>query len=108
MVYFTVTICTIARLLANVNSEVKICENSLSSKRAILECYCVILLTIYLAWLVARGVVSGQMKPKVPEKVREQMRKAGQARAAQMTTEDRRKFGRKAWQTRIANASKEK
>lgn len=48
------------------------------------------------------------MKPKVPEKVREQMRKAGQARAAQMTTEDRRKFGRKAWQTRIANASKEK
>jgi hypothetical protein len=46
------------------------------------------------------------MKREIPEAVREQMRKAGQARAAQMTTADREKYGRKGWQTRLANARK--
>lgn len=48
------------------------------------------------------------MKTKLPTAVLEQMRKAGQARAAQMTSEDRAKYGRKGWQTRLANARKVK
>lgn len=48
------------------------------------------------------------MKAKLPDAVREAMRKAGQARAAQMTSEDRAKYGRKGWQTRLANARKGK
>ena len=48
------------------------------------------------------------MKAEIPDAVREQMRKAGQSRAAQMTTADREKYGRKAWRTRIANARKAK
>jgi hypothetical protein len=44
------------------------------------------------------------MKLKLPESVIEQLRRAGQKRAAQMTTEDRQKYGRKGWQTRIRNA----
>lgn len=41
----------------------------------------------------------------IPESVRDQLRRAGQVRAAQMTREDRQKFGRKAWQTRITRAA---
>ena len=48
------------------------------------------------------------MQDQIPEKLREQMRKAGRARAAMMKTEDRRGYGRKAWQTRLARARKEK
>jgi hypothetical protein len=48
------------------------------------------------------------MKTKLPEPVLEQLRKAGQARAAQMTTADREKYGRKGWQTRLTNARKVK
>jgi len=49
------------------------------------------------------------MKRKpIPEALREQLRKAGQIRAAQMTREDRQKYGRKAWQTRLRNAEKGK
>jgi hypothetical protein len=45
------------------------------------------------------------MKQKLPAKVIEQLRRAGQKRAAQMTTAERQKFGRKGWQTRIRNAT---
>jgi hypothetical protein len=48
------------------------------------------------------------MKQKLPDAVREAMRKAGQARAARMTTADREKYGRKGWQTRLTNARKAK
>jgi hypothetical protein len=43
-------------------------------------------------------------KTTLPAAVAEQLRKAGQRRAAQMTTADRQKYGRKAWQTRISRA----
>jgi len=47
------------------------------------------------------------MKAKqIPEVLRKQLQKAGQRRAAMMTSEDRAKYGRKGWQTRIKNASK--
>lgn len=45
------------------------------------------------------------MKAEIPEKVRRQLVKAGKARAAKMTREDRQEYGRKAWQTRIARAA---
>jgi hypothetical protein len=48
------------------------------------------------------------MKVKLPQAILDQMRKAGQARAAQMTTADREKYGRKGWQTRLTNARKVK
>jgi hypothetical protein len=42
----------------------------------------------------------------IPEKLREQLRKAGRIRAAQITTEQRIEYGKRAWATRIAKARK--
>lgn len=44
------------------------------------------------------------MKATIPDEIRRQLVKAGKARAAKMTTEERQEYGRKAWQTRIRNA----
>jgi hypothetical protein len=46
------------------------------------------------------------VKRKLPEAVLEQLRKAGRARAAKMTTEDRRCYALQGWKTRIKNAKK--
>jgi len=44
------------------------------------------------------------MKVEIPNALRQKLQKAGRARAAQITTKERQKFGRKAWQTRLRNA----
>ena len=46
------------------------------------------------------------MKREIPESMRRALQKAGRARAAQITPEQRKSYGRKAWQTRIKNATK--
>lgn len=40
----------------------------------------------------------------LPDKLREQLRKAGRIRAAQITKEQRREYGKRAWATRLARA----
>lgn len=48
------------------------------------------------------------MKVALPDSIRKKLQKAGRARAAQMTSEDRSEYGRRAWQTRLAKARKDK
>lgn len=42
----------------------------------------------------------------IPESVRQQLKQASKAACKKLTTEQRREFGRRAWQTRLENARK--
>jgi hypothetical protein len=44
------------------------------------------------------------MKPAIPETVRAKLSKAGKVRASQITRAERVRFGKKAWETQLANA----
>jgi hypothetical protein len=56
-------------------------------------------------WGVCSNVQAMKLN-SIPEKLREQLRKAGRIRAAQITTEQRIEYGKRAWATRIAKARK--